>query len=270
MGYLSEALGIELKPIATEAVIENFSLDILAENSFTGERVVIENQLDHSDHSHLGQVLTYVAGTDAKYVIWIARQFQAAHRSAVRCLNEHTASDFSFFAVQLRVVQIGDSPFAPIFDIVEQPNDWEKALRTKTAIAESELTQLRQRFWNRYLEKFPGSFAPSKHSNVWVPMLSDGNVVLSMYVGSNTSGMFLRGRFGGDVEHLERFMSHHADALESALGPNQSKHSGHFHLSSCEIAVQQEARWDNLIDWMEEKRKLYAETLRDIAEQAQG
>ena len=267
ISFLSDALGIELKAIATEAAVGNFSVDILAEDSRTGDRVLIENQLETSDHRHLGQVLTYLAGIKAKSVIWIARDFQDAHRSAVRWLNEHTDDDLAFFAVRLRVVRIDDSPFAPVFDVVEQPNDWEITLRDKTAAAESELTRLRHRFWNRYLERHRGVFAPSRASNVWIPLLSDRTVVLSMYVGSKTSGMFLRGRFGGDIEHLAEFMHRHADTLEQALGPNESTGRGHYYSTSRDIAVQQDSRWDELIDWMETQRQRYAEVFRDIEEQ---
>lgn len=264
--FLSDALGIELKAIATEYAVDNFSVDITAEDSRTGDRVLIENQLEVSDHRHLGQVLTYLAGIEAKTVIWIARDFQAAHRSAVRWLNEHTGDEFAFFAVRLRVVRIGDSPFAPVFDVVEQPNNWDITLRDRTATAESELTGLRRRFWNRYLERHPSVFAPSKDSNVWIPMLSDGEVVLSMYVGSKTSGMFLRGRFGADHEHLAPFMSQHADLLDQALGPNQSTRGGHYYGIWQDITVQQESRWDELIDWMEAQRQRYSEVLRTIEE----
>ena len=103
IGFLSEALGVELKAISTEAAVDQFSVDIIAEDSRTGGRVLIENQLEASDHRHLGQVLTYLAGINAKSVIWIARDFQEAHRSAVRWLNEHTDDDFAFFAVRLRL-----------------------------------------------------------------------------------------------------------------------------------------------------------------------
>ena len=264
IGFLSSVLGIELKAIATEEAVDNFAVDIVAEDSRTGEHVLIENQLEVSDHKHLGQVLTYLAGIKAKSVVWIARSFQDAHRSAVRWLNEHTGDDFAFFAVRLCVVRIGDSPFAPVFEIVEQPNDWDITLRSKTAAAESELTRLRRRFWNRYLERQPGVFAPSRHSNVWVPVLSDGEVILSMYVGSKTSGMFLRGRFGADSEDLAPYMSRHAEALEQALGPNQSTGRGHYYSTSVDIAVQQESRWDELIEWMEAERQCYAEVFRTI------
>ena len=268
--FLSKVLGIELKAIATEKAVDSFSVDIVAEDSRTGEHVLIENQLETSDHRHLGQILTYLAGIKAKTVVWIARDFRDAHRSAVRWLNEHTDDDFAFFAVRLRVVRIGDSPFAPVFDVVEQPNDWDMTIGPKIVEAKSQLTRLRHRFWSRYLEKYPGVFAPSRHSNVWVPVPSDGEVVLSMYVGSKTSGMFLRGPFGADSEHLAPFMSRHAEALEKAIGPNQSTSRGHYYGTWRDIAVQQESRWDELIDWMEAQRQRYVEVFRTIDGIADG
>ena len=104
----------------------------------------------------------------------------------------------------------------------------------------------------------------SRHSNVWIPMPPDGEVVLSMYVGSKTSGMFLHGPFGTGSEHLASFMSQHADTLEQALGPNQLTSRGHYYGTSQDIAVQQESRWDELIDWMEAQRQRYADVFRII------
>lgn len=93
--------------------------------------IVIENQLEQSDHTHLGQILTYLAGLKAKTVIWIAPEFRTPHLSAIRWLNERTIEGFSFFAIRVRVVRIGDSPVAPIFEVVEQPNDWDRAVTKK-------------------------------------------------------------------------------------------------------------------------------------------
>ena len=130
--------------------------DVVATDAKTGSRVLIENQLEPANHRHLGQVLTYLAGLEAKVVIWIARDFDEAHRSAVRWLNDHTTDEFAFFAVRMRVVRIGDSPFAPIFEVLEKPNAWERALERKFRKADSELTRLRKDFWERYLERQPG------------------------------------------------------------------------------------------------------------------
>ena len=262
--YLGDALGLELEATDIEAAVESYSADIVAKDVRTGERVVIENQLEASDHKHLGQIMTYLAGIEAKSVVWVARQFQEAHRSAIRWLNEHTDDDFAFFAIRLRVVQIGESPFAPVFEMVEQPNNWERTLGRRTAAAESELTQLRHRFWSRYLEKHPGTFAPTRHSNVWIPMSADGEVVLSMYVGSRSSGMFLRGRFGTDGGQLAPLMAQHVDAFETALGAVQSGGPGHYYVTTHDINVRQDARWEELIDWMDAQRRKYASVLDSI------
>lgn len=264
MDFLSKALGIELEATDMEAAVDSFSADIIARDSLTGERILIENQLESSDHKHLGQILTYLAGIEAKSVIWIAREFQEAHRSAIRWLNEHTDDDFAFFAVRLRLVRIGESPYAPVFEVVEQPNNWERALGQRTDAAESELGNIRKRFWDRYLQMHSGLFDPTRHSNVWIPMLSNGDIVLSMYVASKTSGMFLRGRFGAGDKDLEPFMSRHASTLEKALGTSESPGPGKYYLTSKQIAVHQESRWDELIDWMEKQRKCYVDAFQII------
>ena len=262
--YLSEALGLELEATETEVAVDTFSADIIATEARTGARVLIENQLEGSDHKHLGQILTYLAGLDAKSVIWVARGFQEAHRSAVRWLNENTAPDFAFFAVRLRVVRIGDSPFAPVFEMVEKPNTWERALARRANAAEAELTRLRQSFCNRYLERHPGTFEPTRASNVWISMIHDESVVLSVYVARRESGMFLRGPRGTDGKQLAAFMARHAEVLDKAFGPSRSVTDGHYYGTWTDIPLRQEDRWDELIDWMEAQRIRYADVFRAI------
>lgn len=129
--HLSDAIGMPLELTGTEVAVESFSADILARNPMDDSVVLIENQLDTTDHTHLGQIMTYLAGLEAQTVIWIAPKFREPHLSAIRWLNKHTADGFSFFAVKARVLRIGDSPFAPIFEVVEKPNDWERRIREK-------------------------------------------------------------------------------------------------------------------------------------------
>ena len=262
--YLSEAIGFELEATGSEVAVDNFSADIVATATRTGDRVLIENQLEGSDHKHLGQILTYLAGIEAKAVIWIARDFQEAHRSAIRWLNENTGNAFAFFAIRLRVVQIGDSPFAPVFEVVEKPNTWERALATRTIAAEAELTRLRQGFWGHYLDRYPGTFEPARTSSVWLPMLRDESIILSIYVASKTSGMFLRGPRGTDGVALAKFMARHTEKLDEAFGSSHSESHGHYHVTSIDISIRDEDRWDELIGWMETQRLRYTEVLQAI------
>ena len=94
---LSKAIGIPLEPEGTEIQVEQFAADIVARNRADGSRVLVENQLEGSDHTHLGQILTYLAGVQAQTVVWVAGYFDEAHRSAVRWLNDHTVEPFAFF-----------------------------------------------------------------------------------------------------------------------------------------------------------------------------
>jgi hypothetical protein len=88
--------------------------------------LIVENQLGESDHGHLGQLLTYAAGTAASTIIWITTRFRDEHRQALTWLNEHSDRDTHFFGVELEVVRIGDSAPAPLFKVVALPNDWQK------------------------------------------------------------------------------------------------------------------------------------------------
>ena len=258
IAFLSDVLGIELEATDSEVAVDKFSADIIATDVRTGDRVLIENQLEYSDHTHLGQILTYLAGLQAKSIIWVARGFQDAHLSAISWLNEHTSSDFAFFAVRLRVVRIGDSPFAPVFEVVEKPNNWERMLGTRANAAEAELTGLRRRFWERYVDRHEGVFKPTRDSNVWIPMLRDSSVILSMYVASKSSGMFLRGARGADVDELDSIMTQFAEELDAEFGPSESSVKGYYYESSTNVAIRDEKRWDELIEWMENQRQRYA------------
>lgn len=130
---LAEALGMELELERAEHPVGDFSLDLIGTDLATGDRVIIENQLADTDHSHLGQLLTYAAGTDAAAVVWIARNFREEHRRALDWLNERTDSETRFFGVAARVWRIGDSAPALQFNVVAAPNDWGKRVRSTAA-----------------------------------------------------------------------------------------------------------------------------------------
>jgi hypothetical protein len=261
LDHLAEAIGLPLEIVGREVAVGPYSADILAQDPTTGQRVLIENQLARSDHSHLGQVLTYLAGLDAHTVVWVATGFTADHLSALKWLNDHTPPEYAFFAVTLRVVRIGDSPFAPVFDVVARPDTWARAVAAKAESAEAQYTALREAFWSRYLSRFPGRFPPTRTSNVWLPMTADGAVVLSMYVAQNKCGMFLRGGLRADRTEIRAFIDRHGAALASRLGlpaPIDHPVSGHYLWQSHPVPLAAEARWDEAIGWMAAQSDRYA------------
>ena len=151
---LGDTLGIELELISIEKEVGSFSADLLCKDSSSDEWVIIENQLERTDHSHLGQILTYAAGLKATTIIWIARQFTDEHRAAIDWLNEITDENYHFFGIEIELWQIEDSPVAPKFNIVSKPNDWSKETisRAKTKEQEelSESKKLQLRFWTTF------------------------------------------------------------------------------------------------------------------------
>ena len=123
---LGNALGMELELQQTEAPVGAYSLDILARDLNGNRPVIIENQLDTTNHPHLGQLLTYAAGFDANVVVWLTGDFRDEHRQALDWLNQRTGEDTLFFGVVVELWKIDQSKPAPHFNLVATPNDWRK------------------------------------------------------------------------------------------------------------------------------------------------
>ena len=146
---LSEAVGIDLEVIMEEKSVGPFRADILCKNTIDGTYVLIENQLEKTDHTHLGQLMTYAAGLEAVNIIWIAQRFTEEHRAALDWLNRSTDDQLNFFGIEIEVYKIGDSKPAPLFQIVAKPNDWTKSVHSnaskKRGITKTE--ELYLEFW---------------------------------------------------------------------------------------------------------------------------
>jgi hypothetical protein len=159
---LSDEIGIDISLVQTEASVGKFSLDILAEEENTGRKIVIENQLEATNHDHLGKIITYASGFDAEMIIWIVKDVRDEHKQAVDWLNEHTDDKINIFAIRMELWQIGDSPYAPKFQIISKPNDWAKAIKKSTTQSELSDRRLMQlEFWNNFKE-----YAASKKSSL--------------------------------------------------------------------------------------------------------
>lgn len=148
---LGDTIGMELELEAQEKNVGAFRADVLCKDTATDEWVLIENQLEKTDHIHLGQILTYAAGLNAVSIVWIARKFTEEHRAALDWLNEITEEHVQFFGLEIELWHIGDSQIAPKFNIISCPNDWSKTVASgasqirTTALTESKLLQ--QEFW---------------------------------------------------------------------------------------------------------------------------
>jgi len=191
---LGAQLGLELEQEKTEMAVGPYRADIVARNRRDQSVVLIENQLATADLQHLGQILAYMAGLDAHIIIWVATGFRDIHRTAIRWLNEHTVDPFAFFAVQLSVVRIGDSRRAPVFEILERPNEWERQAQNAGHHGElSELAQFRRDFWAHYATRIsdaPGLRPGYAGSNVW-HRLDEVDVTMVQYLSKSSVGIYL-------------------------------------------------------------------------------
>jgi hypothetical protein len=151
---LSDAIGIELEPHGQEVDVGAFRADLLCRDTATGNLVLIENQLEATDHPHLGQIVTYAAGLGAKRIVWIARDFREEHRAALDWLNEFTTEQIEFFGIRVELWRIADSPPAVRFEVVVHPNEWardvKQSARAATSTSDSDL--LRTAFWKSFGE----------------------------------------------------------------------------------------------------------------------
>lgn len=149
---LGEAIGMELEVIAKEEKVGSFSADILCKDIVTNRNVVIENQLEQTDHSHLGQVITYCSGLQASTFVWIAAQIREEHRAAVDWLNTITDDIYNFFAIEVQLFKIGDSPVAPNFKVVAKPNGWSKTVKKQVNEDLNDTDKLKLEYWTAYRE----------------------------------------------------------------------------------------------------------------------
>lgn len=141
---LAETLGIDLELEAQEKAVGPFRADLLCKDIGTDRWVLIENQLERTDHTHLGQLLTYASGLEAVTIVWIAARFTEEHRSTLDWLNKITDDSFRFFGLEVELWRIGSSPAAPKFNIVSKPNAWSHSVaQAARSIDETELSETR-------------------------------------------------------------------------------------------------------------------------------
>lgn len=154
LAALGEALDIELELEAQEKSVGPFRADILCKDSNSDHWVLVENQLERTDHTHLGQLLTYAAGLQAATIVWIGARFTDEHRAALDWLNAITDDDFRFFGLEVELWRIGGSAPAPKFNIVSQPNDWSRSVhQAARAIDEADLSEtkrLQLSYWTEF------------------------------------------------------------------------------------------------------------------------
>lgn len=145
IAILSDAVGLDITVDETESSVGDFNVDIFASETGTERKMIIENQLEDTDHDHLGKLITYAAGKAADVIIWVVKHAREEHRAAVEWLNHHTDERIGFFLCEIKLYRIGTSEPAVKFEVIEKPNDWSKEVKKNEAANETQ--QQRYDYW---------------------------------------------------------------------------------------------------------------------------
>lgn len=265
---LGDEIGYEIKLVQTEAAVGGFNVDILAEEESSGKKIIIENQLEVTNHDHLGKIITYASGYDARVIVWIVKDIREEHRQAIDWLNEHTDEDIEFYLVKIELWQIGDSPFAPKFDIISKPNDWTKTVRNSADTGELTDTKIKQlEFWNQFKE-FGKQRQTKLHLRKTYPQhwtdISIGSYDAHIALTINSrEGAFGAELYIPDNKELYNKLFQQKDKIEKELGekaiwmelPTKKAsrmriiQKGHF---------EDESKWEDYFEWLlNEAEKFY-------------
>ena len=256
---LAETLGLEddLEVESREEPIGRYRADLVC--SSQAGKVLVENQLDETDHSHLGQVLAYAAGVEATVVVWVAASFTEEHRAAIDWLNSIT-DGIDFFGLEIELWQIGDSDPAPKFNVVSKPNNWSRSVAT-LAREVTPLGQMQLEYWTKFrdvLSASNGSAGASKPAPRHWFSVPVGRGGFNLSAIADTKGGRIRAemyiQIGNSIGYFEALRRDSAD-IESELGfgldwqPLPGK-------KACRIAITEDLDPKDEATWSEQHRWL--------------
>ena len=279
LNYVSNAIGVPLELVETEASVDEFWADIVARNPLDNSVALIENQLEWSDHTHLGQILTYLAGVEARTVIWVARGFTGAHLSSVRWLNENTVDGFSFFAIRVSVQKVvwtedgenRESPPVPQFEVLERPSDWDRRIRDATRESGRDLSAqgvFNRDFWTHYADRYPddGLQRGFAGRNPSFPVHGTEFTIRWYHAGRNQIGQWVTTPNARSFQSSPESLAPYLPALAEALGidPDEMWDSAYIwnHMD-----IANPGNWSQAADWLHEKLETYRRILSREAQE---
>lgn len=219
---LGDEIGIDIELISTEARTGSFSTDILAVEANTDNRIIIENQLERTNHDHLGKIITYASGHDAKIIIWIVKEVREEHRQAIDWLNEHTDDEINIFLCRIELWKIGDSATAPKFQIVSSPNNWTKTVKRSICSNTSDTKMLQYQYWAKLSDEIDTNYSKfnsrKPKAQNWYDLAIGSSVAhISLTINTQTdeirSQLWIR-----DNKPLFDYLLESKEAIESDMG----------------------------------------------------
>lgn len=221
---LNETVGLTLTDMDKEVYVGLYRCDLVGVDETTDVKIIIENQLDSTDHDHLGKIITYASGLDANVIIWIVKEAREEHKSAIEWLNNNMSKEISFFLLEIKAYRIGDSLPAPMFKVVEKPNDFIKSNKSVKDGNLSKTQAERLNFWtefNRVVTENGKPFNVRKATtDHWYDVAigtSDAHISITLVNKDGTIGVELYVR---DCKDLFDNLYEHKEEIENKLGFN--------------------------------------------------
>ena len=272
LSQLGEAIGIELSLEEEEAAVGDFRVDIFASEVDTDRKVIIENQLETTNHDHLGKIITYAAGKEAQVVVWIVKKARDEHRQAIEWLNQHTDSNVGFFLVCIELWQIDNSNYAPVFNVVEKPNDWAKAIKNVEGLNETQ--KLKLNYWQCFVEAmsdnptYMNNFTIRKASpQHWYDLTlhsSSYHIGLTLNTQKNSIGCEIyidddKDKFHKFEENKEKFK----EALGCEVEWIEASKACRI-LVRKSINIKKQENWATCYNWYLEKALIYKKLVKEL------
>lgn len=262
IAILANEIGMEIAVDGTESAVGDFSVDIIATDIATGQKVIIENQLEDTNHDHLGKLITYAAGKDAQTIIWVVKHAREEHRAAIEWLNNHTDDDIGFFLCEIHLYKVGGSNPAVKFSVIEKPNDWIKSVKKNQQQTESQ--QFRLDYWTAFNEyayanaQFARQFGKRKASNKMWMNLSIGSSVYDICLRAvKTENLLVVELYIRGDKDLYHQLFEKQNAIEQELGVTldwrelPEKKASRIMLTR-QVNFDDRSAWNAQFDWMME------------------
>lgn len=264
MALLSEAIGLDIATVQVEDNVGDFNVDIFAIDETSGKKIIIENQLEKTNHDHLGKIITYASGKDANYIVWIVKKARNEHRQAIDWLNEHTDTELNFFLIEMELWQIDDSALAPKFQIVCQPNDWTKMVKETYGAGETtELKTKQGEFWddfNTYCkqEKVDFNLRKALPHHCYDIAIGTSRAHISLWLNSKkksiSCNLYIGGRDKDENKDLYLYLLAHKEYIENLLGKDiewsllENKKASIIGINK-NLDFNIKANWEQMFDW---------------------
>ena len=274
---LGDTIGIELELEALEKNVGPFRADILCKNIDDDSWVLVENQIERTDHRHLGQLLTYAAGLQAVTIVWIASEFTDEHRATLDWLNKITDDNFRFFGLEVELWRINDSLPGPKFNITSKPNDWSKSISQAANHMRSQPTtktkEMQLKYWQKLKENLIEHNVPLKPQEPrprhWCNFsIGRGGVRIAAFINTREERISVEfNTLTVDTKPFYHLLLLDKEGIEAEIGESlvwkelPGQNSSKIVLFK-DADPSDETEWQQQFDWLREKLELFDQALR--------